>query len=57
MVDTIRVGAQVGETSCQGCVHGPACRVIPCGRCGADWHLLGLIDDPFVCPRCDEKEN
>ncbi len=49
-----RPGAHPGELVCEGCVHGPACRVIPCRRCDQTWHLLGLIDTPFICPRCEE---
>lgn len=49
-----RPGAQAGETVCPGCAHGPACRVIPCLGCGKSWHLLGLIDNPFICPRCED---
>jgi len=50
-----RPGAQPGETVCEGCVHGPACRVIPCATCDKPWHLLGAIDNPFICPRCEDK--
>lgn len=43
-----------GEKTCDGCVHGPACRVIPCADCSKDWHILGLIDHPFICMRCED---
>lgn len=49
-----RPGAHPGETVCEGCVHGPACRVIPCVDCDKSWHLLGAVGQPpFICPRCE----
>ena len=54
MAQETRPGAQPGETVCEGCIHGPACRVIPCADCGKSWHLLGSIDNPFICPRCED---
>lgn len=50
-----RPGAHPGEVVCEGCIHGPACRVIPCTECGKRWHMLGQIEPPpYICPRCEE---
>ena len=50
------MSARPGEMACEGCAHGPACRVIPCAKCGKPWHILGLIDDPFICIPCEDAE-
>lgn len=42
---------------CEGCIHGPACVVLPCSGCGKSWHLLGVIKQPFTCPRCEDKDS
>jgi len=54
--DGLRSRYRLWRDVCEGCVHGPACVVLPCRDCGKSWHLLGQIANPFVCPRCEDAQ-